>query len=183
MYWENFFSVPYLKFSLYEYSLESLKLQKQIYKYLCYESYLLWRKCIYDVWYIRNGVDLFLYRQVSCCGHTQRPGALCRVSVPMVTSCSVLRMTDSSDVTTKRYVLVTRSYWCMYMEIVLVGNKIILMYMEIVHVGNKIKLMYRYMEIVLLLDNSTFNKTCNNSTAISFELLNFKNVHLFFNFV
>lgn len=52
----------------------------------------------------------FLYRQVSCCGHTQRLGELCHVSVPMVTSCSVPRMTDSSDVTTKQYVLVPRSY-------------------------------------------------------------------------
>lgn len=59
---------------------------------------------------VSDGVYLFLYRQVSCCGHTQRPGELCRVSVPMVTSCSVPRMTDSSDVTTKQYVLVPRSY-------------------------------------------------------------------------
>lgn len=50
-------------------------------------------------------------------------------------------------------------------------DRLIRCYNKTVRVGTKIILMY--MQIVILLDISTLNKTFNNSTAISIELLNF----------
>lgn len=56
-------------------------------------------------------------------------------------------------------------------------DRLIRCYNKTVRVGTKIILMY--MQIVILLDISTLNKTCNNSTAISIELLNFQKIFIF----
>lgn len=58
-------------------------------------------------------------------------------------------------------------------------DRLIRCYNKTVRVGNKIILIY--MEIVLLLDISTLNKTCNNFTAMSLELLNLKPYFYFTN--